>query len=47
MHHEAFPFKQTQNIFRFKGGKPLAHADSGNSTRTSSFTGILSEGIGK
>jgi hypothetical protein len=31
----------------FKDGKPPVHAVSGNITRTSSFTGILSEGIGK
>ena len=46
VHYEALPFEQPQNIFGFEGRNPLAHADSGNSTRTS-FTGILSEGMGR
>jgi hypothetical protein len=47
MHHEAFPFEQPQNVFGFQSRKPPAHADSGNNTRTSSFIGILSDGIGR
>ncbi len=47
VHYKSFPFEQPRNIFGFQGRKPPAHADSDNRTRTSSFTGIRSDGMGR
>jgi hypothetical protein len=47
MHSEPSSLRCPQHIFRSKGGKVPAHSVSGTSTRISSFTGILSEGMGR
>jgi hypothetical protein len=47
MHLKASMFEHSQYVLGFERWKPTAHAGSGTSTRISSFTGALSEGMGK
>ena len=47
MHHEARAFEYAQYVLGTERRKPSAHAVSGTRTPISSFTGALSEGMGR
>ena len=47
VHEKSYALERPQYIFRLQRRKPLAHAISDTRTRISSFTGSLSEGIGR
>ena len=44
---KAGPLERSQNVLRLERRKSSTHADSGTSTRISSLTGVLSEGMGR
>lgn len=47
MHLKARTSEHSQDVLGLERRKQPAHAGSGTSTRISSFTGALSEGMGK